>query len=186
MASRRGPRAGEHGDGDLSPDALAREGYARHGAELYRFALSRLSDDGLAQDAVQETIVRAWRSGAGFDPGQASLRTWLYAILRNVIIDQAATRRRVVLIPSALAQETGAEPMSDHSTAYADTDLITRALGLISHDHRTAIIETYLRDRPYDEVATELGVSVSTLRSRVFYGLKQLRQAMKMMVVEHE
>lgn len=186
MASRRAPRAGEQHDGDLSPDALAREGYSRYGAELYRYASSRLSDDGLAQDAVQETIVRAWRSGARFDPAQGSLRTWLYAIMRNVIIDQAAARRRLTRIPTAIAQEAGAELMSDHSATFADTDLITRALGLISHEHRTAIIETYLRDRSYDEVAAELGVSVSTLRSRVFYGLKHLRHAMKMMVVEHE
>ena len=57
-------------------------------------------------------------------------------------------------------------------------------LGLISHDHRTAIVETYLRDRSYDDVAAELGVSVSTLRSRVFHGLKQLRLASEMMVIE--
>lgn len=74
--------------------------------------------------------------------------------------------------------------MSDRTAAVADADLITRALGLISHDQRTAIVETYLRDRPYAEVAAELGVSVSTLRSRVFHGLRQLRQAMAVMVNE--
>lgn len=74
--------------------------------------------------------------------------------------------------------------MADHSSAVADADLITRALARISADQRTAIVETYLRDRSYDEVAAELGISVSTLRSRVFYGLKQLRRTMTMMVVE--
>jgi RNA polymerase sigma-70 factor (ECF subfamily) len=175
-------RAGGDDDSSLSPDALARVGYAQHGGELYRFALSRLADQGLAQDAVQETIVRAWRSGDRFDPARGSLRTWLFAILRNVIIDQAAARTRSSA-PVALTG-TGEEHMVDPSSAVADTDLITRALGVLSDDHRTAIVETYLRDRPYDEVAAELDVSVSTLRSRVFYGLKQLRQTMAMMVIE--
>ena len=182
MAPWRSSRASDDGVLD-SPESLAREGYDRHGAELYRYALSRLSDDGAAQDAVQETIVRAWRAGVRFDPARATLRTWLFAILRNVIIDHAAARARVATLPGAAAEQ-GEGQMPDQTGSVADADLITRALGLISHDHRTAIVETYLRDRPYDEVAAELGVSVSTLRSRVFYGLKQLRHAMKMMVVE--
>lgn len=187
MAPWRSSRAGDNDDTLMSPESLAREGYARHGAEMYRYALSRLEDDGLAQDAVQETIVRAWRAAERFDPDRGSLRTWLYAILRHVIIDQANARSKAPLLPPSVAadsQEPGRDEMADHTSAVADVDLITRALGLISHDHRTAIVETYLRDRPYEEVAAELGVSVSTLRSRVFYGLKQLRYAMKMMVVE--
>ncbi|WP_367649095.1 sigma-70 family RNA polymerase sigma factor [Aeromicrobium stalagmiti] len=181
MAPWRSSRASDDGVPG-TPDALAREGYARHGAELYGYALSRLADDAAAQDAVQETIVRAWRAGERFDPAAGSLRTWLYAILRNVIIDQANARQRATALAQTVVEEE--DLMADQTGAVADVDLITRALGFISHDHRTAIVETYLRDRPYDEVAAELGVSVSTLRSRVFYGLKQLRHAMKMMVVE--
>lgn len=157
-------------------DALAREGYARHGAELYRHALVRLSDHAAAQDAVQETIVRAWRSAERFDPAMASLRTWLFAIQRNVIIDHLTARRRAAML-RVLAAEQGEDHTIDQTSAVADADLIIRALGLISHDHRTAIVETYLRDRTYAEVAADLHVSESTLRSRVFHGLRQLRAA---------
>lgn len=183
MASWIPSRAGG-GDSSQSPESLAREGYARFGAELYRYALSRLADDGAAQDAVQETIVRAWRAGERFDPAVGSLRTWLYAILRNVIRDQAAGRRRDSSLAEIHRMERGDPLVNDHSEATVDADLVARALGLISHEHRTAIVETYLRDRSYDDVAGELGVPVSTLRSRVYYGLKQLKFAMGMMEVE--
>lgn len=182
MAPWSTSRAG-HAGGGTTPDALAREGYARHGAELYRYALGRLSDDAAAQDAVQETIVRAWRAGDRFDPSTGSLRTWLFAIARNVVADHLTARQRAASL-SALAEPHGKDQMSDQSAALADADLITRALGHISHDHRTAIVETYLRDRSYDDVAAELGVSVSTLRSRVFHGLRHLRRTMSTMVVE--
>lgn len=182
MASWRRSRARDEGVA-LTPDALAREGYDRHGAELYRYALGRLSDDAAAQDVVQETIVRAWRVGERFDPATASLRTWLYAICRNVISDHITARQRAAQLAGVVAEHQE-DHMSDQTMVVADVDLITRALGLISHDHRTAIVETYLRDRSYDEVAAELGVSVSTLRSRVFHGLRQLRQAMAMMVID--
>ncbi|REK73949.1 RNA polymerase subunit sigma-70 [Aeromicrobium endophyticum] len=162
---------------------MAREGYERHGAELYRYALARLADDAAAQDVVQETIVRAWRAGDRYDPAAASLRTWLFAIARNVVADILTARRRAAELP-ALVHDLRKDHMSDHSAGVADADLVTWALGLISHDHRTAIVETYLRDRSYADVAADLGVSVSTLRSRVFHGLRQLRQATSEMVTD--
>ena len=63
-----------------------------HGAELYRFARRVLGDNGLAEEAVQETFVKAWRRAHRFDPERASLRTWLFAILRNTTVDMARAR----------------------------------------------------------------------------------------------
>ncbi|MEJ7634275.1 RNA polymerase sigma factor [Aeromicrobium sp.] len=167
-----------------SADSLARECYDRHGGELYRFALARLGDSATAQDVVQETIVRAWRAAERFDPSRASLRTWLYAIAKNVISDHLASRSRALALAADLTENQEEGAMHDHADAVADADLVRRALGSISSDQRTAIVETYLLGRPYVEVAHELGVSVSTLRSRVFYGLKHLRLAMGMLMVE--
>ena len=64
-----------------------REAYAAHGAELYRFALRGLGDAATAQDAVQETFLRAWRARDSYDPQVAGLRVWLFGIARNVVID---------------------------------------------------------------------------------------------------
>ena len=61
--------------------------------------------------------------------------------------------------------------------------LVEEALRRLGEDHRRALQETYLADRPYAEVAAELGVPVSTLRSRVFYGLKALRLVLDEMEV---
>jgi RNA polymerase sigma-70 factor (ECF subfamily) len=72
----------------------------------------------------------------------------------------------------------------DLAGGVVDRSVVARALGAVSPDHRTAIVETYLRDRSYADVAQELGVSVSTLRSRVFYGLKQLRVVLDSMEVQ--
>lgn len=195
MAPWNPPRAGAP-EPERGREALARQGYALHGAELYRAALSWLGDDATAQDAVQETIVRAWRAADRFDPARGSLRTWLFAILRNVVRDQFASRQRTPVPVDTQQHPEGGPSMTDRATApqqahapdpselVADADLVTRALGQVSADHRTAIVETYLRDRPYDDVAAELGVSVSTLRSRVFHGLKNLRTAVTTLEVE--
>src|SRR5215475_8221153 len=78
--------------GALSRERDVREAYAAHSGELYGFAVRSLGDHGLAEEAVQETFVRAWRAGDRFDPEIGSLRTWLFAILRNVVIDLGRAR----------------------------------------------------------------------------------------------
>ena len=57
-----------------------------HGDYLYRFALVRLRDEHLAEDAVQETLLAAIKNGDGFS-GKSSARTWLTGILKHKIID---------------------------------------------------------------------------------------------------
>ena len=78
--------------GALIRERDVREAYAAHAGELYGFAMRSLGDAGLAEEAVQETFLRAWRAGKRFDPEIGSLRTWLFAILRNVVIDLGRAR----------------------------------------------------------------------------------------------
>ncbi len=170
---------------DLSREDGIRAAYAEHGAELYRYALRQLDDEGAARDVVQETFLRAWRAADRYDPSLAGLRVWLFAITRNVVIDEARRRSLRPVSPQPLDVLTAIGP----STA-ADDDrtvtgwLIEEALQRIRPEARSALVETYLRGRPYAEVAAEQGVPVGTLRSRVFYGLKALRLAMDEMGVE--
>ena len=170
----------------LARDDGVREAYAAHGGELYRFAMRALGDAGAAQDVVQETFLRAWRAADRFDPELASLRVWLFAIARNVVVDQA---RRVEARPwlRQLAEPADLEATAGTSPDPSDRLLrgwvVEEALRRIGEDHRRAIVETYLRDRPYAEVAAELGIPVATLRTRVFYALKALRVTMEEMEV---
>ncbi|MHA6630770.1 sigma-70 family RNA polymerase sigma factor [Pseudonocardia sichuanensis] len=183
----RGRRVRDAEPRGLDSEHALRAAYAAHGAELYRFALRQLGDDGAAQDVVQEVFLRAWRRADSYDPSIASLRVWLFALARNAVIDEV---RRVAVRPwrRGLVGEveadarTGSVDAAEH--ALVDTWLVEEALRRIREEHRTAIVQTYLRGRPYAEVAAELGIPVGTLRSRVFYGLKALRLAMDEMGVE--
>jgi RNA polymerase sigma-70 factor (ECF subfamily) len=162
----------------LDADAeWVRAAYAAHGPELYRFALRSLGDAGLAEEAVQSTYVRAWRSAERFDEELGSLRTWLFAIIRNVVIDLARARS---IRPGPAPSDAGAD------RAGTDDDIdrllvswqVEEALRRLSHDHRVVLVETYYRARPYEAVAAELGIPIGTVKSRVYYALRQLRLAL--------
>jgi RNA polymerase sigma-70 factor (ECF subfamily) len=177
-----GPRHDE--EIDLRDERGLRAAHRAHAGELFRFALRRLGDRGAAEDAVQEVFLRAWRAAGTFDPNRAGLRAWLFAIARNVVVDSA--RRHAVRPVQPVAVETlvamaGADDGFDDMTVTAWT--VEEALRRLTDEHRTALVETYLKGRPYAEVSAELGVPVATLRTRVFYGLKSLRVAMDEMGV---
>jgi len=160
--------------GALSDERDVREAYAAHGAELYGFAIRSLSDRGLAEEAVQETFLRAWRAGERFDPEIASLRTWLFAILRNVVIDLGRARATRPGLAEG-GTEPAVEPFDEALLAWQ----VEEALRRIGDQHRRVLVETFYRGRPYSEVAEELGVPEGTVKSRVYYGLRALRVALE-------
>jgi RNA polymerase sigma-70 factor, ECF subfamily len=149
-----------------------------HYAVLLRRARFLLEDPGLAEEAVQEVFVRAWRACAGFDPAGEPVRHWLLVVLRNVAIDLSRAKARRPRLLAAVPDERpwhAAVPDAGVDALVLRACLID-ALARITVAHRTAILATIVRDRTYDEAAVELDVPVGTVKSRVFYGLRRLRE----------
>ena len=158
------------------PDDALRAAYDAHGAELYRFARRSLGDAALAEDAVQEAFLRAWRASASYDPARASQRTWLFAILRNVVIDLARARRaRPPLATQAPAEGAAEGVAADELDRALTTWQVEAALAELDDDHRRVLVEVHWRGRPYHEVADDLGIPAGTVKSRVYYGLRAMR-----------
>lgn len=161
----------------LASDDGVRAVYAAHGPELFRFALRSLGDRGLAEEAVQETFVRAWQAAGRFDDALGSLRTWLFAIIRNIVIDMSRARA----VRPSVAASNGDEPivLDDDIERVLMTWQMEEALQKLSDEHREALVEVHYKARAYHDVATDLGVPVGTVKSRVYYALKAMRLALE-------
>lgn len=157
-------------DEGLDSDSGVRAAVQAHSGELYGFAYRALGDAGLAEEVVQETFVRAWRAGHRFDPDIASLRSWLFAILRNAIIDAARARSARPDLATADEVEIG-----DNIDVLLRSWVVDEALHRLTDEHRRAVVEVYYQGRSAVDVAAELGVPAATVRSRLFYGLRALR-----------
>lgn len=164
-----------------SPAALDAEAlsaaYREHAAERFGFCLARLGDRHAAQDAVQETFLRLWQAAERYDPDVAGIRTWLYAVARNVVIDQHRRRTSGIGPVNLVADITPLVdgPSRDLVDARLDAIVVEEALSRLTPEHRHVILECYLRDRPAAEVAATLGIPHGTVRSRIFHALKALR-----------
>jgi RNA polymerase sigma-70 factor (ECF subfamily) len=148
-----------------------RAAYLAHSGELYGYARRSLNDSGAAEEVVQETFIRAWRARERFDPDLGSLRTWLFAIERRIVIDQARSRalRQTSPMPADLVQ------VGDDIEKALVGWQVEEALRRLRPDHRHVLVETYYRGRPGRDVAIELGIPEGTVRSRLFYALQSLR-----------
>lgn len=147
-----------------------REAYAAHSGELYGFAVRSLGEAGLAEEAVQETFLRAWRTGDRADPENSSLRPWLFAILREVMID---------LGRAGAVTDGGAPPSVELLERSLLGWQVEEAMRRIDERYRQVLLETHYRGRPCAEVATELGVPEGTVKSRVSDGLRALKAALE-------
>lgn len=156
---------------------LIRYIYAKHGASLMSFVLRKVGGDWQrAEDIVQETIVRAWRNGERFDLGRP-LRPWLFTVARRLIIDEYRSRSARPEEPSN--DEPQALVVQDETSNVHSAMLIEQVLPILSPAHLEIIVELYFRGRRPVDVATVLNIPVGTVKSRCFYALRVLREALE-------
>lgn len=153
-----------------------RVAYRQLGPGLLGFVISEVGDRGLAEELVQEVFVRAWRAGEHFDPRLGSLRTRLFAIARNLVID--ARRARSTRPPLALVSGRDCALPDDFTAGVEARMQVHAAMHTLSDAHREVIQHVHLHGLSYDDLSVRTGVPVATLRTRAYHGLRALRRAM--------
>ena len=174
---RPGCRPG--GCAGLCTDETLAAVYRAYRGPLLRRARAILGDAGLAEEVVQETFVRAWRACPFFDPDGSPMLVWLTVILRNLALDRVRARGRRPHLARSVPDEEIVSAHPDGVDLLLLRASLRDALARLPDDHRTAVVETILLDRPYGDVAAELGVPVGTVRSRAYYALRRMRRMLE-------
>ncbi|MCS5720207.1 sigma-70 family RNA polymerase sigma factor [Herbiconiux sp. CPCC 205763] len=162
----------------VTDDALLRVVHDEHARPLWRYVMSLTHDASLADDIVQETLLRAWRKPAVLDQSELSARGWLFTVARNLVIDE----RRSAHTRHEFAIDELPEPAavtSDVTDAILDRWLVAEALASLSLEHRSVVVHAYYGGRSIVEIAAELHIPEGTVKSRLHYGLRALRLALQ-------
>lgn len=162
--------------------ALMRQLHDEHADALWRYCLRLTGNDrARAEDVVQETLLRAWRSLPALDNAQGSVRAWLFKVARNIVIDEWRTKRSRSEVAVADVPDGAGEP--DHTDQVLLSWVVAEALTRLSAEHRAVLLECYYRGLPVAEAAERLGVPAGTVKSRTHYALRALRLALEEMGV---
>jgi RNA polymerase sigma-70 factor (ECF subfamily) len=170
---------GSRGDRDLAhrfargdPQAV-RELYARYAGPVFTVAFDRLRNRQLAEEAVQDVFVKAWRAAASFDT-ERDLSPWLYQIARRSAADIARRERRRPatqrLSPSTPATELAS--LGDVWEAWQ----VRLALGELVPEERELIRLTHFVGMSQSEIADHLGIPLGTVKSRMHRAHRRLAQ----------
>jgi RNA polymerase sigma-70 factor (ECF subfamily) len=156
---------------------------ARHRDKIYARAYSMMRNDEEAVDLSQEAWVKGWQRLRQFQ-GDASFGTWMTRVVINLCLDQLRKhkRQRTESIEAMDEESGGVERhmpvVTVNPTAGLErTELrqrIDRALGLLSHEHRTVLVLHEFEDMEYKEIAKTMGCSIGTVMSRLFYARRKL------------
>lgn len=147
-------------DGD--PDAV-RDLYQSFSRPVFTIAYRALGDRGLAEEAVQQTFLQAWRGAHRFDP-QRPPGPWFYSIARRVAVDLYRRERRHQ--PERDEPEVAVLPPSFEGMWEAWE--VRSALQRVSPDERAVLHATHYLGLTHEETAERLGVPVGTVKSRSY------------------
>lgn len=154
------------------------------GDQVYRVARRLVSSREEAEDLVQETYARAFRSWRSYTPG-TNLRAWLFRILTNLNIDRGRREQRAPATEPLeegdyflynRLEEDGGTADEERVVERLSQDGIVRALSAVPHDFRDVIVLVDIGDFTYQEAAQILDIPVGTVMSRLHRGRRVLKQ----------
>jgi RNA polymerase sigma factor (sigma-70 family) len=156
--------------------ALA-ELYDRFGRAAYGLALRILRDDRLAEDAVQEGFLAAWRNADRFIPERGKASTWLLTLVHRRAVDlvRREDRRRTEPLRESF-EPAPFESAEDDAWLRFERERVQSALKQLPDQQREALELAYYGGFTQSELAERLGEPVGTIKSRMFTGLARLRE----------
>lgn len=146
---------------------------------LKSFVLSQGTDPQMAEEVVQETMVRVWRKASQFDPAKASASTWIFTIARNMRIDllRKASRPEPDFNDPAFVPDP--EPQVPEIMARAqDEEILTQLVSSMPTEQREVLVLAYFEDKTHPEIAAQLNIPLGTVKSRIRLALKRMRTAL--------
>jgi RNA polymerase sigma-70 factor, ECF subfamily len=191
------PQAGRPRDAGTPPEpgaaTLPKAGFAEEALPwmeaVHRFALRLTRDGPEAEDLVQETYLRAYRSWDQFARG-TNCRSWLFTICRNTHLharQSARSRYEVVETDASAGSADRSQLLDQHAVATQSPDdffgrivddRLLEAIDALPEDFREPLILSDLADLNYAEIAEVLNIPLGTVKSRLFRARRQLRDAL--------
>lgn len=163
-----------------SADLVAFEAlYDLYGSPAYGVALRITVDEALAQDVVQDAFISVWRHAARFDPVRGSVKTWLLAIVHHRAVDEVRSRRGIEGLPDPEDDPPAPLTLPDVWGEVAerlDAATVREAFAGLPDPQREALRLAYYEGLTQEEIASQTGTPLGTVKSRMRLGLLGLRR----------
>jgi RNA polymerase sigma-70 factor, ECF subfamily len=158
--------------------------FARHHVRVYRFVLRLVRNEATAEDLISEVFLDVWRQAGKFE-GRSAVTTWLLSIARFKAL--SSLRRKPEQELDEETAEAIVDTADDPQAALEKKDkgeILRKALGALSVEHREIIDLVYYHEKSVEEVAAIVGIPENTVKTRMFYARKRLADLLKAAGIE--
>jgi RNA polymerase sigma-70 factor, ECF subfamily len=154
--------------------------YAATRAKLYGVTVRILRRSDLADEVLQETYFKIWRSAGEFNPRLASPITWMVAIARNGALDMLRKRTEVSIEDEPQAIEVSAAEVDPLASRQMTDDLrrLLGCMGGLEEEHRRVILLAYYNGWSREQLAVKFDKPVNTIKTWLRRGLIQIRECL--------
>lgn len=153
----------------------------RYRDRIVSYAYRMTGSAELAQDVAQETFVRVYKSAATFrDDGRFS--PWVYKIASNVCLSERSRRAKEALnIDFETLQDThdSGVIVEDQVMAKLTAERLSSGIGKLTAQHKTVLVMHVYQGLTYVEIGEALGIPTGTVKSRLFYAIRKLRDVLE-------
>lgn len=161
-----------------------------HLDSLYRYSLRLTGEPARAEDLVQETMVKAYRSWGRYESG-TNIRAWLFTILRNTLISQyRRLRNQFESVDIADLEDhtifdgvQDADPKGRFFDEIVD-DRVMSAVDSLQEDYREVLVLSDIEELTYEEIAQVVGVPIGTVKSRLHRARRILQRQLYLYALE--
>lgn len=152
----------------------------QYGTVMFRVARSIVGDVSLAEDVVQDALVRVWQNAEGYR-GDAPFKNWVMRITHNCAISALRKRRDESRDPSLLAEtEVAATIDTERSIAgRAAVEELWTALDRLDQTTRTIVVLREIERMSYEDISEMLDLPLPTIKTRLFRARKTLSEHLK-------
>ncbi len=143
---------------------------------LKSFMMKSMTSPAIADDLVQETMVRVWRKAHLFNPEKAQASTWIFTIARNVRIDKLRQQSsRYFIDVNELDLEDGAACPEAVISQQQISKKVMDALNILPPDQKEVLLLSYLENLAQGEIAQRLSIPLGTVKSRMRLAYRKMR-----------
>lgn len=146
---------------------------------VYRYIYFRISDDIATEDLVSQVFLKAWQNLDRYKIGTAPFIAWLYAIARNLVIDQYRSKREMMVpLEEVVALPSDMQSPDEEAQLHFDLEAMRDALQSLSGDQQQVLILKYIAGLPNENIAKIMNKREGTIRGLQMRGLQVLARYM--------